>query len=118
MKTVAAQAVPVRNLTGFNGNGAGHTNGNGAHPNGNGQVDEAALVPHLTAQGLRKLLERENNPCGPALFITRLRAVKEAEADGEPKLLAGALEDLAAAAVGWSYRVRMESGIWPKSKTS
>jgi hypothetical protein len=106
---VGADVVPLHAL---NGNGNGHHAANG---NGNGAGDgEAVLTPRLTAQGLRKLLERENNPCGPGLLVNRLRAVKEAQQQDEPKLLAGALEDLAAAAVGYSYRVRAASGIWPK----
>ncbi len=110
MKTVSAEAVPVHQLLNSNG-----------HANGNDNGSLEALIappPHLTAQGLRKLLERENNPCGPALFLTRLQAVSEAKEAAEPKLLAGALEDLAAAAVGWSYRVRLQAGIWPKTKAS
>lgn len=105
MRAAAAQAVPLAP----NGNGHhGGANGNGA--NGKAPV----LGPRLTAQGLRKLLERENNPCGPGLLAARIRAVAEAEQQDEAKLLAGALEDLAAAAVGYSYRVRADAGIWPR----
>jgi hypothetical protein len=70
--------------------------------------------PKLTAQGLRKFLSRESNPCGPGLLTLRIRAVVAAEKQDEPKLLAGALEDLAAASVGYAYRLRSESGVWPK----
>lgn len=109
MKSVAAEAVPLH----ASGNGNGHH----AASKGNGVVAgvEPVLMPHLTAQGLKKLLERENNPCGPGLLATRIRAVAQAEKQEEDKLLAGALEDLAAAAVGYSYRVRTRSGIWPKT---
>lgn len=114
MKVTVAEAVPLHALLSANGNGHALANGNG-NGNGNGHAAEAVLTPRLTAQGLRKLLERENNPCGPGLLVTRLRAVKHAQEQGEAKLLAGALEDLAAAAVGYSYRVRARSHIWPKA---
>jgi hypothetical protein len=116
VKVVAGDAVPLAS----NGNGNGpHTATNG---NGNGHVASAAespsaavlLPPHLTAQGFKRLLERENNPCGPGLLATRIRAYVEAEKQDEAKLIAGALEDLAAAAAGYSYRVRLKAGIWAK----
>ena len=51
-----------------------------------------------------RLLGRETQDCGPGVLVTRTRAVVEARNAGDPRALAGTLEDLAAAALNWADR--------------
>jgi hypothetical protein len=56
-----------------------------------------------------QLLNRETEACGPTQLAARARAVAQARALGDPMILAGALDDLAAVAVNWSTRCRADS---------
>lgn len=80
----------------------------------NGAALPPPRVPRITEQGRAKYLQREGQACGPVQFAARLQAVVEARRDGEEKIIAGSLEDLAAAAIVWADRIRKETGIWPK----
>lgn len=63
-------------------------------------------TPKLTEAGREKYLARERDACGPVQLMLRVKAVGHAHVHGDWKMLSGALEDLAAAAVAWSQRVR------------
>ena len=51
-----------------------------------------------------ELLARESDACGPNHFMLRVKAVIDARATGDARLLAGSLEDVAAAALSWQER--------------
>jgi hypothetical protein len=51
-----------------------------------------------------RLLSREAEACGPHQLTIRYAAVELARRSGDPRLLAGSLDDLAAAAVIWRER--------------
>lgn len=65
-------------------------------------------LPHLTDTGREKYAARERDACGPMQFALRVKAVGVAYRNGDWKMLSGALEDVAATAVAWSQRVRLE----------
>jgi hypothetical protein len=58
----------------------------------------------LSEEDRDRLLSRETQDCGPGVLATRTRAVIEAKNSGDPRALAGTLEDLAAAALNWADR--------------
>jgi hypothetical protein len=58
----------------------------------------------LTPEERDQLLAREAEECGPGTLALRIRAVAEARKIGDPRALAGSLEDVAAAALSWSQR--------------
>lgn len=74
-------------------------NGNGRLPRGTRKMTEAQRT---------RLLNRETMACGPAQLVTRFAAVETARRLGDPAILAGALDDLASAAVTWSTRCRAD----------
>jgi hypothetical protein len=58
----------------------------------------------LTEEQRVELLSRESQECGPAALVLKFKAVAMARVTGDPRLLAGALDDLAACAVNWRQR--------------
>ena len=56
------------------------------------------------------LLARGSGACGPNHFILRVKAVIDAQATGDARLLAGSLEDVAAAAMVWKERTIHDRG--------
>jgi hypothetical protein len=69
----------------------------------------------LSADERARLLGRESEECGPGVLLVRLRAVIEAKNNGDPRSLAGTLEDLAAAALSWSERTVTDMMHPPKA---
>jgi hypothetical protein len=55
-----------------------------------------------------ELLARENEACGPHHFLQRVAAVIEAAKTGDARLLAGSLDDVAAAALVWEERTLLD----------
>ena len=66
----------------------------------------------LTEDDKARLLARETDVCGPTQWVARVRAVMEAQQSGDPRMLAGALDDVAAASVIWSMRTLDDHGRW------
>jgi hypothetical protein len=65
----------------------------------------------LSEEDRDRLLGRESQDCGPGVLTTRVRAVIEAKNSGDPRALAGTLEDLAAAALNWADRTILDMRI-------
>lgn len=51
-----------------------------------------------------ELLQREQEACGPHTFLLRVYAALESAKTGDARMLAGHLEDVAAAALVWQER--------------
>lgn len=86
-------------------NGAAH-NGNGAAPR---RRSARSKQVRMTPAGIARFSARETNPCGPRIFTTRVRAVTAAMDEGGWREQAGALEDVAAAAIAWAQRIRSDA---------
>lgn len=59
----------------------------------------------VPAEERARLLNREREGCGPNHLAQRVKALAEARWTGDPRLLAGSLDDVAAAALNWRERV-------------
>ena len=69
-----------------------------------GSMRRVGGMPRPSKTGLSeaervRLLKRETEACGPNHLLIRHKAVMEAIKTGDPRLLAGSLDDLAAACV-------------------